>query len=117
MNRFLIFFLLAGILYALYRYQHLIFGNNDYNEEEIPKQNKYIKQAEKNNLKKLQYENKPKRITIDNISQLSLGSLEDEDGNPQMYKKDSIFDSLDSNTLMSEKSNESQLSKNDSFFF
>jgi len=114
MNRILIFILLAGVLYILYKYQHLIFGNEEaknigHQNTEPINQPKYIKYN--NN------DQKKRNITIDNISQLSLGSLDDEDGNQHMYKQDSLLGSLETNSFLSNGSNESLLSKNDSFFF
>ena len=117
MNRILIFLLLAGLLYALYRYQHKIFGNFEEEQQSIQKTTKYIKQNKiQTKTKKLPYENKTKKVSIDNISQLSLGSLEDENGNAQVYKQDSILGSLDSNSFITERSNDSLVSKNDSLF-
>lgn len=77
-NRLVIFLLLAGLLFALYKYQHLIFG-----EKNKPQQLEYKKKSTKDT---------PKMITADNISQASIQSLENEKGNP--YKQDSILGSL-----------------------
>ena len=131
MNRLLIFLLLSGLLFALYKYQHLIFGQNKLLDDD----NKTIKLNEtpsaklinhisnKNN--KLKYEpnnNKKYNVDIDNVSQLSLGSLDDENGSPHIYKQDSILGSdseslLTMNTNGSNCSNNSRASKNSSFFF
>ena len=57
-NRILVFVILIGLLYALYKYQHVIF---DTPQEKV---------------KKIQYKRGEKRkITSDNISQISLKSL------------------------------------------
>lgn len=113
-NRILIFILLAGFLYILYKYQYLIFGNEEtknivHNNTGTTNQPKYIKYNDNGK--------KKRDITIDNISQLSLGSLDDEDGNQHMYKQDSLLGSLETGSFLSNGSNESLLSKNDSFFF
>jgi hypothetical protein len=120
MNRLLIFLLLAGLLYALYKYQYIIFGSNNTKPEKLVQ-----KQSNQNN--KLIYERKKQnieKVSADNISQLTIGSLEDEDGNPEKaYKQDSILGSLDSMSLFSNMTNNSNatensgISKNDSLFF
>ena len=130
MNRLLIFLLLTGLLFALYKYQHLIFGQNQ-NKIQNPIQPKQIKSSEDMN-NKLKYNpsnNKKKDINIDNISQMSLGSLDDENGSPNVYKQDSILGSTDDGSLLSNSSNgtnntnnslnsnNSRASKNSSFFF
>ena len=106
MNRLLIFFLLAGLLYALYKYQHIIFGNELKNTiiKNIPGASSYLGVEEKS--KKISYKplsrsngykNRNKNdVNIDNISQLSIGSLENEDGNPEIYKPDSLLGSIGS---------------------
>jgi len=114
-NRLVIFLLLSGLLYALYKYQHLVFGKSD-----KPLQIEHKKKSIKKD---------PKYITADNISQVSVQSLENEKG---VYKQDSILGSLgdSDNTVMSDvgslfddvskastqKSDMSQNS-NDSLFF
>lgn len=104
MNRLLIFLLLIGLLYALYKYQNIIFNNLC---NFIPKDNKKPK--------------KPKHITADNISQLSIGSIENE-----KYKQESVLGSLgnetEANSLfdgLTEGSNASNMSLNSdaSLFF
>lgn len=99
MNRLLIFLLLAGLLFALYKYQHLIFGQSKVTEN--PVVNKDKKSIRHTNNQQLSYEEKPtNKVTLDNISQISLGSLDDEDGSPpKIYKQDSILGSIDSNTI------------------
>lgn len=103
-NRLLIFLSLIGLLYALYKYQNIIF-NNLINC--MPKNNKKPK--------------KPKHITADNISQLSIGSIENE-----KYKQESNLGSLgnesDANSLfdnLTEGSSASNMSLNSdaSLFF
>ena len=80
-NRLVIFLLLSGLLFALYKYQHLIFG-----VQSKPAQIEYKKKSTKNNPKQLKY------VTADNISQISVQSLENEKG--KIYKQDSILGSL-----------------------
>lgn len=110
-NRFLIFFLLIGLLYALYRYQDILFGEN----KQI-KDNKRIENYE--NVKQIKYDNK--KVSIDNISQLSRGSLDDEDGNnSQLYRQDSVIGSVNGNTnsLGIPSDDSGTIGSNDSFFF
>ena len=146
-NRLLIFLLLIGLLYALYKYQHLIFGKNQnleqnikelqYNQSQQPYQSQELHQSQQNKCRfsgnkksnsdqKLIKKPKNTDVNIDNVSQLSLNSLENEDGKPYAYKQDSILGSLDSNSLLSglddsQNSNDfpisSDGSKNSSFFF
>ena len=113
-NRLLIFLLLIGLLYALYRYQHLIFGqeNKNINIQDDPANSRIgINSGSAN------------QVSVDNISQISMGSLDDEDGNPALvYKQDSILGSLDADSLFksddgSLMSNGSLGSNNSSFFF
>lgn len=114
-NRLLIFLLLIGLLYALYRYQHLIFGKEliGTSIQDNPTNNKPERTI-----------NKEGYVSVDNISQVSLGSLDDEDGrnNELVYKPDSILGSLDTNSLFgsdggSIMSGGSLGSNNSSFFF
>jgi len=86
LNRILILLLLIALLYALYKYQQQII---DKEEAEYKKKRK-IKSINNKVIEK-------DDISIDNISQFSLGSLEDIKSN--LYKQDSILDSLDSNSL------------------
>lgn len=114
-NRLLIFLLLIGVLYALYRYQDLIFGDSSkkINIQDNPVGNKPIRNNNST-------DNTNNRVTTDNISQLSMGSLDDEDGNPAIiYKQDSILGSLDTNSIFQsdDGSLRSEGSNNSSFFF
>ena len=108
-NRLLIFLLLIGVLYALYRYQHLIFGKTN-----------ILGSTSTEPIINISNE---QRVTSDNISQISMGSLDEEDGNPvAIYKQDSILGSLDTNSLFqsddgSNRSLGSLGSNNSSFFF
>ena len=116
MNRLLIFLLLIGLLYALYKYQHLIFGqiNKPCSEHKSIKSSEHTKLIKRIDNKKIKYNNANNNVNIDNISQLSMGgSLDDEDGSPQVYKQDSILGSLDSiKSLLSNNSNNSHNSNN-----
>lgn len=133
MNRLLVFFLLAGLLYALYRYQYVLFGtkilplHNDQkqinNIKHTDKDVKKITYREQNNKnvpnRKNNIKGREKEVSIDNISQLSLGSLDNEDGN-QAYKLDSILGSIDSGSRSgngTEESGGTMGSENSSFFF
>jgi hypothetical protein len=107
-NRLLIFLLLIGLLYALYRYQHIIFGQ----------QNKNINILDNQTISNVE----EPYVSIDNISQLSMGSLDDENGNPDfVYKPDSILGSLDTNSLFQSEDgsmlSNGSLASNNSFFF
>jgi len=123
-NRLLIFLLLIGLLYVIYKYQHLIFnkdrlnsfenlisidgsGSEKNNQNQNPNPNPNLIQDQK-------------RVSIDNISQLSINSLEDEDGEREpIYKPDSILGSLDDNSLFisEDGTNRSLVSDASSFFF
>lgn len=116
-NRILIFLLLVGLLYALYKYQHIIFGNTVYSFDSTP-QIKHIEPPkithappEKEKQKKQPY----KHVSTDNISQLSIASLENDDGENEheLYKNDSILGSLDGESLNLTENG----SINSSFFF
>lgn len=130
-NRLLILLLLIGLLFVIYKYQHLIFtkerfntiGNLIYsnpNQNQNNQNNQQIIQDTPRNNK--EYE-KPNKVSIDNISQLSINSLEDEDGEREpVYKPDSVLGSLDDNSLFmsddgSMRSNGSLVSDASSFFF
>lgn len=128
-NRLLILLLLIGLLFVIYKYQHLIFtkerfntiGNLIYSNPNQNNQNnqQIIQDTPRNNK---EYE-KPNKVSIDNISQLSINSLEDEDGEREpVYKPDSVLGSLDDNSLFmsddgSMRSNGSLVSDASSFFF
>ncbi len=105
-NRLVIFLLLIALIYALYKYQYLIL-------EKLPEQFKIVEkqkqiqtqiQTQKQTQKQIQKQkqiqnknikkNKYKQVTIDNISQVSIGSLENENENNRFYKQDSILGSL-----------------------
>lgn len=113
-NRVLIFLLLVGLLYALYKYQHIIFGNTIYSFDSKPQH--HIKHQEP---PKIKYSEKPKEtkhVTSDNISQVSIASLENEDGEQpdhELYKNDSLLGSLDTGSLNLTENG----SINSSFFF
>jgi len=91
MNRLLIVLLLVGLLYALYRYQYLIFGSP---QSMFPDPSSTQKQIqEKSTHTKPIKKEKYNKVSVDNISQLSMGSLENETGN-NVYKPDSLLGSL-----------------------
>lgn len=119
LNRFFIFILLLALLYALWRYQQYILGADE-DDDPVPQiADKPKKKGRKHRYaKKLIDEESMDNITIDNVSQFSLGSLEDlktNDGaNP--YKQDSILDSLDTGDNLSFLDDASRDSRG-SFFF
>ena len=112
MNRLLVFLMLAGLLYALYRYQHIIFG---------PQPTPPVKHKPG----KIEYKQREnKNVSVDNISQMSLGSLDEEDGKKEVYKMDSLLDSLDSGTAIDSldsggtiETRDTRDTANSSFFF
>lgn len=141
-NRLVIFLLLIALIYALYKYQNLIMDNlpEQFKTVENSKENRQLilKQQKKNSYKKNKNvkgskENKYKQVTVDNISQISVGSLENEPANNKLYKQDSVLGSLASesgqltnnseqnnlNSLFDVSSNSTNNSQNtkDSFFF
>lgn len=141
-NRLLLFLLLAGLLYALYRYQHIIFGQSKDIIQQTSQQLDKVphkvanKEAHKEQKKIIDTQTKTKEqinsklkkpVSIDNISQASLGSLDNEDGNQRIYKVDSILGSLKSNTNTINDTNDSNDNNSaasnitgetkDSFFF
>ena len=99
MNRLLIFLLLVGLLYALYKYQHIIFGDK-LSLSQGP-QGQYITQSA-NNTTRIPIVDSPqinyKQISSDNISQFTLESFE-EDNAQVPFSPDSLLGSLDSCSL------------------
>ena len=88
-DRLLIILLLGGIFYIIYKFQHLMFGSQY--QEIVHQQSQKQKQKITNN-----------QVSIDNISQFSLGSLDDKKFPEKNYKQTSIlesFDSINDNTL------------------
>lgn len=113
MNRLLIVLLLGGLLYALYRYQYLVFGTPQLSSQEQLNNQKQIQGKSKVPSRQIISEkskDKNNKVSIDNISQLSMGSLEDETGN-NVYKPDSLLGSLASSAeeVETEMSNASSL--------
>ena len=111
-DRLLIFVLLGALLYVLYKYQQSTLSDKndqkDQKEEkslggkkDIPKNKKVLSLTlDKNSNKKKNNEKnkktlKPKKISIDNISQASVNSTETEN---EIYKQDSIVDSLNNSS-------------------
>jgi hypothetical protein len=106
-NKLIIFLLLAGLIYALYKYQDIIFTTVSEKFTTTPTP---LTIKPKSTTKK--------QITADNISQLSYSSLDDK--NNEVYQKDSILDSLNSGSndhdirsLLSDNSGQT----NDELFF
>ena len=112
LNRFFIFILLLALLYALWRYQQYILGSDD--EEDVPqiayKKSKKSKRGKRPD-RSLIDEDSLDNITIDNVSQFSLGSLEDIRSN-----RESFGDSLGSGDNLSFLDDASRDSR-ESFFF
>lgn len=142
-NNVIIFLLLIGLIYALYKYKYISIdtfiptlnltnrfdGGTNTNTNTKTKTITHMKQKNR----AVQNKHNNRQVTIDNVSQISIESLENEDGNVNYnnsYKQDSILGSLisnntdasnkqahnelgsllDANTNMSEKTD-------DSFFF
>jgi hypothetical protein len=119
LNRFFIFILLLALLYALWRYQQYILGSDDEDEyvRNEPLKLEYKKKSRGSKKKVNKYlieEESLDNITLDNVSQYSLGSIEDIKTNNQ----DSYMDSNDGASLgfLEDQSHDSQESKR-SFFF
>ena len=75
-NRILIFCILVGLLYALYRYQDVIFEQIDLLQpNKVPPVIDVV--PNQNPPKALTYDKK--KVTVDNISQVSLISFKDKD--------------------------------------
>lgn len=104
-NRIIILLLLLGLLYTMYRYQQQ-------QEEESLKVSKKKKRKKKDKTKVKESSKKDKKepdlISVDNVSQFSLGSLDDVP-NSEVYKQDSMLNSIDSNSFEDQSDN--------SFFF
>jgi hypothetical protein len=98
MNKFLVLILLAGLLYGLYRYHQL----NMSPEKSPPEQQQQNKKPPATTIPK----RPPKEPEFDNLSQISVGSIDD-------YKQDSVVNSLESKDSLSFLDNAS----NGSFFF
>ena len=114
MNRILIFLLLIGLLYALYKYQHIIFGETIYSFDSKSQQEKQIEPPLIKHYE--QPKEHKKHINADNISQVSIASLENDDGGEndhELYKNDSLLGSLDTGSLNLTENG----SINSSFFF
>lgn len=109
-NNVIIFLLLIGLIYVLYKYKYITIdkftptlnlrgyssGKTDMKTITSAKQ----KQKQRHRTNANRHVNDNKRITVDNVSQISLESLENEDGNANYnnsYKQDSILGSLISN--------------------
>ena len=111
MNRLLILLLLIGLLYVIYKYQHLIFTAERFNSIENLI---YQRQPTINSVAAVAVT----AVTADNISQISIDNdIEDKE---YVYKPDSVLDSLDGSLFISDagsKSNNSVASDNSSFFF
>lgn len=80
-NRILIFVLLIGLLYALYKYQHIIFET-----EPKPKEIK--------SQKKIEHYGK---VTSDNISQISIDTLQENSSGDSGISK--LLDATNGGTL------------------
>jgi hypothetical protein len=92
--------LISLLLYAVYRYQHILFTGPlqlGFGSQSTPESdhNSHLQYSsnKSSNLKPISHY-KPQNITADNISQVSLGSLDDEDGKI-FSKQDSLLGSVD----------------------
>lgn len=117
LNRFLILLLLLALLYALYRYQQQL------TENESPTTGKVEVTQQANNQKQrpgreLIDMDSIENISLNNVSQISLGSLDDDCS--VGYKQDSALDSIDSEgsfSLLDDNSRGSKESLDTNFFF
>lgn len=91
-NKLIIILLLGGLLFALYKYQQNILEQEAQTKAKggLVKHRTPTPKAVKESSKK---------VTIDNISQVSLESLENEMVGKEVYKQDSMLESADTNTL------------------
>lgn len=127
-NRIVIFFMLIALLYALYTYQQQILsvaspkttknkkpnGKQNKNKSNSTSKKKGKNSKDKSGLKvnKLPKDNESiDKISLDGLSQMSLGSLEDlQTVDEQGYKQDSVLESLDDNnslgSLLDDQSND-----------
>lgn len=116
-NRLLILLLLVGLLYVIYKYQHLIFTKERFNTIE----NLIYNNTPNFTQPQSQPQIEQNKVSTDNISQLSINSLEDGE-RPAVYKPDSVLGSLDDGSLFisdagSQKSQKSLVSDDGSLFF
>lgn len=116
LNRFFIFILLLALLYALWRYQQYILGSDDdVVDDSVPKLT-YKKQKSRlrrsRSGKSVVDDESLDNITIDNVSQFSLGSMEDVRTNQQ-----SFMDSMDSGDNLSFLDDNQSRESRESFFF
>ena len=122
-NRIVILILICALLYALYMYQQQLpiisfIGNKDKKaiKQEEPENSK--KQDRRAKRKPTQIHDNTDLISIDNMSQVSLGSLLDLDDNARGergYKKASELNSLESAGTFGSLLNEDE--ENENFFF
>lgn len=133
-NRFLIFFLLIALLYALYRYQQQMINSNNFDnrkkkiQQSNKQSNKYSnKQTIKQTDKRIENKKKKNKYPIiddhtsssDNISQLSVEPLNDiksYDDDHAGYKQDSILNSLGSYDSLSFLESKEDKSKEQSIY-
>ncbi len=118
MNKFIVLLLLGALLYGLYRYhqQNLNQIEPDTAKPVTVKSVKQLKTLmQKKNKKSTRAiaKNEPDNVSIGNISQLSVGSIDADESN---FKQDSAVNSLDSKDSLSFLDNRSTGS-NKSFFF
>ncbi len=102
-NRLLIFLLIIGLLYALYRYHDIIF--NQFPLRTTVKTDK--------NTSDVQNTKVNKSVLVDDISQISIGSLESD---PSVYKQDSAIDSIFGDDFSSANREVGSIGSNDSLF-
>jgi hypothetical protein len=104
-NRILIFCILVGLLYALYKYQDVILEQIDLLQpNKVPLINDVV-QPNQNTNKALTYDTK--KITVDNISQISLLSFKDKGMSDSMSNSDN-----DLSILLDDNSCESKMTRN-----
>lgn len=89
-NRILIFVILIALVFSLYKYQDIIMENLDTLQQTISPTPLLLNPPQTN---------KPNNITVDNISQISLSSLENKNILDSLSNSDNGSDFLDNNTF------------------
>ena len=98
LHRFMILILLLGFLYIVYRFQ-----NQNSETKENPKKNtkKTINESMENTKKYNRNLIDNDSVDLDNISQISIGSL-DSTASKEPYKQDSMLNTIENESLSSD---------------
>jgi hypothetical protein len=97
-NRFLIFLILIGLLFSLYKYQDIIMENVNSIQQSLSPQQEPLQ------IKPLQSTNtNNNNVTVDNISQISLSSIEGNNILDSLSNSDNMSDLNTFDTRMSKQ--------------